>query len=143
SPGAKARETTCPATGDGSSTSALSVCTSTSGWSRATVSPGFTSHETTSPSSRPSPTSGSANSTRAMALGLAADPEGGGDDPGRVGHVVLLQHPHRVGDVVAADPGDRRFQRVEALLADGGHDLGGEARRLRGLVDDDGPAGVP
>src|SRR5581483_10059532 len=43
SPAAKRSDTTCPATGDGSSTSALSVWTSTSGWSRTTVSPGPTS----------------------------------------------------------------------------------------------------
>ncbi len=60
SPAPKARETIWPATGEGSSTSALSVWTSTRGWSRLTVSPGATSHETISPSSRPSPTSGRA-----------------------------------------------------------------------------------
>src|SRR5882724_713001 len=156
SPGTKARETTWPATGEGSSTRALSVWTSTRGWSRTTVSPGPTSQETISPSSRPSPTSGRRNSTLATRpsrpLGgrrpagpsgpLAADAQGGGGDPGGVGDVVLFQHPDGVGDVVAGDPGHRGLQRVEGLLADGGHDLGGETGRLGGLGDDDGPAGL-
>jgi hypothetical protein len=55
---------------------------------------------------------------------------------------VLFEHPHRIGDVVAADAGHRGLQRIEGLLADGGHHLGGEAGRLGSLVDHDGPAGV-
>ena len=47
-----------PARGAVISTVALSVMTSTIGWSSATTSPSFTSHLTTSPSVRPSPMSG-------------------------------------------------------------------------------------
>ena len=48
-----------PVRGDGISTLALSVITSTSGWSSLTASPGLTSQRTTSPSATPSPMSGS------------------------------------------------------------------------------------
>ncbi len=58
SPSAPPRVRTTPATGDGNSELALSVRTSTSAWSRTTVSPGRTSHSTISASSRPSPMSG-------------------------------------------------------------------------------------
>ena len=54
--------TSTPATGDGISTIALSVCTSTNSWSALTVSPTSTNHRTTSPSLSPSPTSGRLNS---------------------------------------------------------------------------------
>ena len=54
----------------------------------------------------PGPRRRRAGGTRPWPLGaLAADPEGGGDHPGGVGDVVLLEHPHRVGHVVAARPG--------------------------------------
>ena len=49
---------TVPATGEGSSELALSVRTSTRGWSRRTSSPMATNHSTISASSRPSPISG-------------------------------------------------------------------------------------
>ena len=48
-----------PANGEGTSTTALAVSISTSGWFSATRSPGETSHATIVPSSRPSPRSGS------------------------------------------------------------------------------------
>ena len=48
-----------PVRGDGISTLALSVMTSTSGWSSFTESPTFTSQRTISPSATPSPISGS------------------------------------------------------------------------------------
>src|SRR5215471_2802573 len=48
-----------PVRGDGISTLALSVITSTSGWSSFTASPAFTSQRTISPSATPSPMSGS------------------------------------------------------------------------------------
>jgi hypothetical protein len=51
-----------PARGAGISTLALSVMTSTSGWSSRTDSPGFTSQRTISPSATPSPMSGSLTS---------------------------------------------------------------------------------
>src|SRR5688572_10026581 len=47
-----------PARGDGSSTVALSVITSTRGWSRLTLSPSLTFQATISPSTTPSPISG-------------------------------------------------------------------------------------
>jgi hypothetical protein len=48
-----------PRRGDGIVTVALSVITSTSGWSSSTGSPGFTNHFRTSASTTPSPMSGS------------------------------------------------------------------------------------
>jgi len=48
-----------PVRGEGISTLALSVITSTSGWSSRTRSPSFTSQRTISPSAMPSPMSGS------------------------------------------------------------------------------------
>jgi hypothetical protein len=48
-----------PVRGDGISTLALSVITSTSGWSSLTPSPTRTSQRTISPSATPSPMSGS------------------------------------------------------------------------------------
>ena len=59
SPSAAATAAITPARGDGISTVALSVITSTSGWSSRTESPGFTSQRTISPSAIPSPMSGS------------------------------------------------------------------------------------
>ena len=53
------RAATTPLRGDGMSTVALSVITSTSGWSSFTASPGWTSQRTISPSATPSPMSGS------------------------------------------------------------------------------------
>ena len=49
---------TLPATGDGISTVAFSVMTSTNGWSSATMSPTLTRHSTNSTSAMPSPMSG-------------------------------------------------------------------------------------
>jgi hypothetical protein len=51
-----------PAFGEVMVTVALSVITSTIGWSSVTDSPGVTSHLTISPSVTPSPMSGSLNS---------------------------------------------------------------------------------
>lgn len=57
---------TFPALGLGMVTVALSVITSTSAWSSAMTSPAFTSHLTISPSTTPSPMSGSLNSNLAI-----------------------------------------------------------------------------
>src|SRR5262249_4987751 len=57
-PGSPWIEATTPATGEVISTVALSVMTSTSGWSSATLSPGLTCQPTISASAVPSPTSG-------------------------------------------------------------------------------------
>jgi len=54
--------------GAGTVTVALSVISSTTPWSSSTVSPAFTSHLTISPSTTPSPRSGSLNSNVATAL---------------------------------------------------------------------------
>ncbi len=59
SPGAPCTSTTLPATGAVISTVALSVITSTSGWSSRTSSPTATCQATISASAVPSPTSGS------------------------------------------------------------------------------------
>jgi hypothetical protein len=68
SPSLPWRETTFPARGAGTVTVALSVISSTTLWSSSTVSPGCTSHLTISPSTTPSPRSGSLNSNVATAL---------------------------------------------------------------------------
>ena len=62
SPGSPVVEVIFPSTGLGISTEALSVITSRSGWSSVTTSPTDTCHETISPSTTPSPISGSLNS---------------------------------------------------------------------------------
>ena len=61
SPTSPMRLTTTPLTGEGISTVALSVITDRMGWSSVTVSPTATIHSTTSPSTTPSPMSGSLN----------------------------------------------------------------------------------
>jgi hypothetical protein len=61
SPTSPTRLTTTPLTGEGISTVALSVMTDRMGWSSVTVSPTATIHSTTSPSTTPSPMSGSLN----------------------------------------------------------------------------------
>ena len=66
SPGFPVVEITLPLTVDGIATVALSVISSTKGSSSLTVSPGFTFHFTISPSTTPSPTSGSLNTCFAI-----------------------------------------------------------------------------
>ncbi len=61
-PSAPRVSSTLPARGEVMVTVALSVITSTMGWSSATASPGAISHLTISPSLTPSPMSGSLNS---------------------------------------------------------------------------------
>ena len=61
-PSAYMRLATRPARGAGISTVALSVMISTIGWSSRSESPSLTSQRTTSPSTTPSPMSGSLNS---------------------------------------------------------------------------------
>ena len=62
SPSPPCRRSTTPAQGDGISTSAFAVFTSTKTWFSTTVSPSATRHATISASSRPSPRSGSRKS---------------------------------------------------------------------------------
>jgi hypothetical protein len=59
SPSFQQRRSTRPRLGDGMVTVALSVITSTSGWSSATSSPSVTNHFMISASTTPSPMSGS------------------------------------------------------------------------------------
>jgi hypothetical protein len=61
SPSFQNSRTTLPRLGDGITTVALSVITSTSGWSSATWSPTATNHFWTSASTTPSPMSGSSS----------------------------------------------------------------------------------
>ncbi len=61
SPSFQQRRSTRPRLGDGMVTVALSVITSTSGWSSATSSPSVTNHLTISASTTPSPMSGSSS----------------------------------------------------------------------------------
>lgn len=63
--------TTVPAAGAGTSTVALSVITSTTGWCSSTAVPSATSHWTISPSAMPSPISGSLNSIIELGGGSA------------------------------------------------------------------------
>ena len=67
SPGSPRRSTTLPETGEVISTVALSVITSTSGWSSSTRSPTATCQATISASAVPSPTSGRRKVKRPMA----------------------------------------------------------------------------
>ncbi len=62
-PSLTSRLSTTPVKGDGSSTSDFAVSISTSTWFTVTRSPGATFHDTISASVRPSPTSGSRNSS--------------------------------------------------------------------------------
>ena len=62
SPSSASSRATVPSHGDGSSTTALAVSTSTMIWPSSTWSPGLTCQATMSASVRPSPASGSLNS---------------------------------------------------------------------------------
>src|SRR5262245_40025523 len=111
-------------------TVALSVITSTSGWSSATVSPSFTSHLTISPSTTPSPMSGSLNSKVAIwtcspVQQLGDESRGLTDalqDARRTRQVLVLQG---VGErrVPPGDAPDGRLQVDEAPLLDQRGDL--------------------
>ncbi len=64
-PAGPAREVTTPAYGQGTSTTALAVSTSATGWSMVMTSPTWTNQRTTSADTRPSPRSGRGNSRTA------------------------------------------------------------------------------
>src|SRR4051812_18656462 len=130
---------TLPRRGLGMVTVALSVITSTSGWSSTIWSPGFTSHLTISPSTTPSPMSGSLNSNWAMSGLVGFQLAQRFEDPGRERQVLIFQ---RVGErrVPARDAQDRRFQRGEAALLHERADLRGEAASARRFLDDGAPA---
>ena len=131
---------TRPATGDGISTVALSVITSASAWSSATVSPALTCQATSSTSAMPSPRSGILMtwvwpSQASIARRSAAATRAG---PGKVGPFLRM----RVGRVPAGHALDRRLQVVEAMLLHQRRQLGAEAAGARGLVHDDAAAGL-
>src|SRR5829696_4289405 len=145
SPSAWCSSETTPAYGDGISTAAFAVSTSTIGWLSFTSSPGPTNHLRISPSVRPSPRSGRLNCfMRDIASGLL-EREGAVDGieyPVQVGQVLLLQPSRRVRGVEAGDPEHGRFEVVEAPFGDAGGELRPETEVARRLVDDHQPAGL-
>src|SRR3954470_16642296 len=132
---------TLPRRGLGMVTVALSVITSTSGWSSTIWSPGFTSHLTISPSTTPSPMSGSLNSNWAMSGLIRFQPAQRFEDPRRERQVVVFERV-RERRVPAGDAADGRFQGGEAAFLDQGADLGGESARPRRLLDDGAAPGL-
>src|SRR4051812_25618684 len=108
---------TTPAYGDGTSTAAFAVSTSTIGWLSLTSSPTFTIHCRISPSVSPSPRSGSLNCIR---RGMSVPQRAVDDvqDAVEVGEVLLLDPRRRVGGVEAGHAQDRRLHLVVQLLAD-------------------------
>src|SRR4051812_28665502 len=139
SPMSPPSDVTMPATGEGSSTVALSVITSTITWSSAMVSPAATCHSTISASAIPSPTSGSLTtysltSRRHHALQRRAD-------ACRAGEVVPLLGMG-IRSVPPGDPLDRRLELVEAQLLHGCRQLCPEPTGACCLVDDNAAAGL-
>src|SRR5207249_816007 len=132
-----------PAQGLGSSTVALSVMTSTSGWSRATRSPSATSHFWISPSTTDSASSGSR-----ISLGIGSVIErlfGGEENTGHAGQIEPVLGVG-VGGVETGDPEGRGEELVQDLLTDGGGDLAhhtGLPRRVRHQDHAPGPGRGP
>ena len=130
-----------PANGTGSSTSALSVCTCTTIWSRVDV-----------VADRDLP----AHDLRFRhALAEVGQPEGqrishyASNDASSAATTRAASGRHQSSTsggagrhVVRRDPADRRLQRVERLLLDRGDHLGAEAAGERRLVHDDHPSGT-
>src|SRR3954467_6287398 len=116
---------TTPAYGDGTSTAALAVSTSTIGWLSLTSSPTLTIHCRISPSVSPSPRSGSLNCIR---RGMSVPQRAVDDvqDAVEIGEVLLLDPRRRIRGVEAGDPQDRRLHLVVQLLAHPRRDLGAE-----------------
>src|SRR5882724_7360694 len=127
--------TTLPRRGLGMVTVALSVITSTSGWSSTIWSPAFTSHLTISPSTTPSPMSGSLNSNWAMSGLVGFQLAQRLEDPGRERKVIILQRVRERG-VPTGDARDGRLQRGEAALLHQRADLRREAASARGFLYD-------
>src|SRR5581483_2254543 len=126
---------TLPRRGLGMVTVALSVITSRSGWSSTISSPAFTSHLTISPSTTPSPMSGSLNSKRAMSGLIRFQLAQRLRDPRRERQVIVFQRV-RERRVPAGDPQDRGLQRGEAPLLHERADLGREPTGARRLLHD-------
>src|SRR5438477_11907847 len=133
--------TTLPRRGLGMVTVALSVITSTSGWSSTIWSPALTSHLTISPSTTPSPMSGSLNSNWAMSGLVCFQPAQRSEDAGRERQVLVFEGIGK-GRIPAGDAGDRGLERGEAALLDQGADLRGEATGTRRFLDDGAAAGL-
>src|SRR5262249_38295903 len=140
-PAAVARRKTTPARGAGISTTALSVSTSTSGWSGRTRSPSWTSQRTISPSWIPSPTSGKRNSS-AIQTSKGQDAADGLDHTLRRRQVVLFQLRQRKHRVKTGDALDRGLQRQERFFIDLRHNLGAQATGARRFVHDHSPPGL-
>src|SRR4051794_24505292 len=140
SPSAAHSRVTTPVAGDGRTTIALSVWTSTRSWCSLTWSPTATRQATTSAVAIPSPTSGSRNSTGATSgLQRRADARQHAVDRR---DVEVLDRAGRVGGVGCRDAPDRRPERPERLLLDRRDELRPEPGAERGLVDDERPPGV-
>src|SRR5256886_4051434 len=125
--------TTFPRRGLGMVTVALSVMTSTSGWSSTIWSPALTSHLTISPSTTPSPMSGNLNSNWAMSGLVCFQLAQRSEDARRERQVLAFQ---RVGKrrVPAGDARDRGLERGEAAFLDQRADLRREPACSRGLL---------
>src|SRR5207302_5574831 len=98
-------------------------------------SPAFTSHLTISPSTTPSPMSGSLNSNWAMSdlvIGQFAQLL---QNPRREREIVVFQSV-REGNVPAGDARDGRLQDREAALLHQRDDLRRESRRARRFLND-------
>src|SRR5882724_2058486 len=133
--------TTLPRRGLGMVTVALSVITSTSGWSSTIWSPACTSHLTISPSTTPSPMSGSLNSNWDMSGLVGFQLAQRLRDPRCERQVVVFQGVRERG-VPSGDARDRRLQRGEAALLDQGADLGREATGARRFLHDGAAPGL-
>src|SRR6267378_338540 len=133
--------TTLPRRGLGMVTVALSVITSTSGWSSTIWSPAFTSHLTISPSTTPSPMSGSLNSNWDMSGLVGFQLAQRLQDPRRERQVVVFQRV-RERRIPAGDAGDGGLRVAEAALLDERADLRRKATSSRRLLHDGAAAGL-
>src|SRR4051812_28883650 len=134
---------TTPAYGEGISTAALAVSTSTIGWLSFTSSPGWTNHLRISPSVRPSPRSGSLKSRNVgMPVLVGERAVDGVEDAVEIGEVVLFDPRRRVRRREAAHAQHRCLELVEALLRDTRRDLRGQRCEDRRLRDDDRVLGL-
>src|ERR1700760_207315 len=134
-PGGACRGAPAPPNGPGTSTAALAVSTSTTGWSIVTWSPTATCQAMTSASARPSPRSGSRKSgmgtvrAQPALVGFVVPLQAGDrvEDAIGAGQVVAFEHGRRVGDVEPGHAQDGRLQVVEAAFGEPGGDLGAVA----------------
>src|SRR5260221_3434766 len=139
SPGPPVIARTRPARGEGISTVALSVMTSTNGSSSATAEPTATCQPTTSASAMPSPTSGSLNTKRPTSA-LHRPAEALRDPPGAA--AIFPLQLMRVRCIPAGNPHDGCLKAVEAVLLDERRQFGAKAARAGGFVDDCAPSSL-